>query len=70
MESLKEFIWQKVSWVNLLTFFVGNMFKSFLKWTYFFQLGEIEKAIYWKHEMIEAFYWSKIHITYKSKRIK
>lgn len=53
---MKEYLKQKWYWLDHLVWIVGTMFKYLLK-------GDVRN-------FNEAYFWTKIHLTYKSKRIK
>lgn len=56
--------WRHALW--LLKMLGQNYGKAF----YFFLGLDAERAGYWFREGTESWWWLKIHITYKSKRIK
>jgi hypothetical protein len=67
---MRNWLWQKYSWVSHLLFCIKNLCLSPVKGTLYTLAGNNEKANYWFHETVEAFWWTRIHLTYKSTRIK
>lgn len=60
----------KTDWIKLLWLFVSNLVKQPLLGAWQDCLGNRDKAEWHYKECLESYYWIKIHVGYKSKRIK